>query len=127
MRYFWVISVFAIILPIIDACRSTFDYENGVSDTARGEIIYYDCMGEVISKITQFGHIIACGAFAYYIIGFVALISRAYFKNYYKIQENVVPQADFIADLEEAAKRAICAGISIATARNIAEASGKHS
>lgn len=126
MHYTKIVFFLGIFFPIIYADNLSFDRKNGMSDTSKKEVIYYDYIGEAITKTTQFGYILACGAFAYYIIGFVALLCRAYSKYYHRNQENVVPQADFISELEEAAKRAVYAAMLVITARNIAGVSSKY-
>lgn len=126
MHYTKIVSFLLILLPIIYADNLFFDRKNGMRDTSKNEVIYYDYIGEAIAKTSQFGYILACGAFASYSIGFIALLCRAYFKYYHRNQENVFPEADFISDFEEAAKRAAYAAMSVIIARNIAGASSKY-
>lgn len=125
MHYYKIASFLAIILPIIYASDALIDHKNDMSDISKREFPYYDYIGEVVAKTTQFGQILAWGAFGSCSVGVVALLSRAYFKYYCRIHENVAPQTDLISEFEGAFKNAIYAAMSVIVARNIAgEVSG---
>lgn len=96
-----------------------------MSDVSKRDFPYYDYIGEVVAKTTQFGQILAWGAFGSCSVGVVALLSRAYNICRQRVQENEVPNVNCITALEEAAKRAVYAAMSVYTATNIAGASAK--